>query len=340
MGDRPATKPHSQTLDDQASAYVASLVCGASGDERKAIEAWIDADPRHAVAFARMQAAWDAAERLRANPPPLTVAPQTNRARADRSHQPRRRMFFGGLAAAGLAGVAVATGAAVWRAGQRYRTGVGERRTVALADGSTVELNTASLIEVSLRKTSRQVRLLRGEAQFHVAHDTARPFYVEAASARLRAVGTAFNVRIHNDLVELTVTEGVVAVAPRGRSTREAVAPHVAAGGGAVIVAGTVAPAPLGEEALRQRTAWQQGVIELDGETLAQVVEEFNRYQTRPIVIGDARLADLRVGGRFAVNDADKFLLAISSSFPIDVIRTDDGRVLLTERRAESSAPG
>jgi ferric-dicitrate binding protein FerR (iron transport regulator) len=73
-----------------------------------------------------------------------------------------------------------------------------------------------------------------------------------------------------------------------------------------------------GPTILRQRTAWQDGVIELDGETLAQAVAEFNRYRGSPIIIGDPRLANLRVGGRFEVDEAEKFLTAVEGSFPVE----------------------
>jgi transmembrane sensor len=88
----------------------------------------------------------------------------------------------------------------------------------------------------------------------------------------------------------------------------------------------------LNPELLRQRTAWQDGVIELDGETLPQAVEEFNRYRTRPIIVGDPRLANLRVGGRFEVDEADKFLTALEGSFAVDAITAADGSILLVVR--------
>jgi transmembrane sensor len=93
-----------------------------------------------------------------------------------------------------------------------------------------------------------------------------------------------------------------------------------------------VAPVVLDGEIVQQRTAWRDGVIELDGETLAQAIEEFNRYRAQPIVLGDERLAALRVGGRFEVGEADKFLLALGSSFPIDTIRTADGSLMVVAR--------
>ena len=239
-------------------------------------------------------------------------------------------MAVRGLVAAGVAGLA-GTGALLTASGKRsYRTGVGERRIARLADGSSVQLNTASTLKVWMHSSRREVRLLRGEAHFQVRHDPSRPFFVNAGSARLRAVGTAFDVRLRNrDVVDLTVTEGVVAVV-------SARVPHLKVGEAAVIDAGVVAPLQLDPEALRRRTAWQDGVIDFEGEALGAVVDEFNRYQTHPIVIEDPGLAAIRVGGRFQVDEADKFLDAISSSFPIEVIHTANG-VLLTPRPADIS---
>ena len=334
LGEPPPTTTDWQTIDEQAAAYVARLACGVSPAERQDIYAWVGVDPRHAVAFARMEAAWESSERLRAAPPSLD---QVIPVGAD-SILPimaggagRRGFMFGALAAAGAA-VAATVG---WRRlnnVELHRTGVGQRQTIALSDGSTVTLNTASTVETSFTDKERRVRLVRGEALFEVAHDAARPFLVDAGSARFRALGTAFNVRLRPDVVELTVTKGVVAVASREGEVNVPAATRIAAGAGAIVRSGAVAPTALDDQHLRQRTAWQDGVLEFDGESLAQAVGEFNRYRSQPIVIGDARLEALRIGGRFEVNEADKFLAALTSSFPIQAISTADGGVLLVEK--------
>lgn len=311
------------------------MLVGADEADRRQIERWIEADPRNAVAFARAEAGWDAAERLRASPPALdattAAAPAPPFARRD---------VVGGLLAAGAVG-AMAGGAWLYRPrAVLFRTGVGEQRGVTLADGSRVEMNTASAIEVALRKRRREVRLMAGEAHFAVAHDPRRPFVVSAQAARMQAVGTAFNVRLRPDVVELTVTDGVVAVSTPETGAGAAGPALIAAGEGAVIGRSVVARSRLGDDGLRRRTDWQRGVIEFDGETLDQVVEEFNRYRAKPIVIDDPALADIRIGGRFELNDSDKFLAAVQSSFPIDVIPDAGGGVLLAPRRPNSSAPG
>jgi transmembrane sensor len=327
----PAGPERRQAIEEQASAFVARLQGDACALERQAIREWIEADPHHAVAFARMEAAWEAGERLRACPPAIDREPEPEAAQAVRSF-PSRRTLLVGTAAATLA---AAVGTAIWRYAQDvelYRTRLGERREVRLADGSRINLNTASTVEVSLREDSRRVRLVKGEALFEVAHDPSRPFLVDAGAAKLRAVGTAFNVRIREAVVELTVTEGVVAVAENLTAVRRVDARHVAAGDGAVIRSGAVAPTVLNPDLLRQRVAWQDGVIELDGETLSQAVDEFNRYRARPIIVGDPRLANLRVGGRFEVDEASKFLTAVEGSFPVEAITANDGSILLVMR--------
>lgn len=303
---------------------------GADAAERQAIFEWIDADPHHAVAFARMEAAWEAGERLRASPPPIE-GPDATADTGGGTRVSRRTLVGGGLAAS----IATVGATVAWRYASDvdlHHTRLGERRVITLVDGSRIHLNTASAVEVAMRKHSRRIRLVKGEALFEVAHDPRRPFLVDAGAARLRAVGTAFNVRIRDTVVELTVTEGVVAVAEDTVDVHRPDVSKIVAGGGAVIGSGAVAPTALDPAILRQRTAWQDGVIELDGETLAQAVAEFNRYRGPPIIIGDPRLANLRVGGRFEVDEAEKFLIAIEGSFPISVIPATDGSILLVTR--------
>ncbi|KQV56802.1 MULTISPECIES: FecR family protein [unclassified Caulobacter] len=319
-----------QAIDDQASAFVVRLQEGASASERQAIADWIEADPRHAVAFARMEVAWEVGDRLRASPPPIE-APEAATDVDDKPRVSRRALVGAGLAAS----IATVGATVAWRYASDvdlHHTRLGERRIITLADGSRIHLNTASAVEVAMRKRSRRIRLIKGEALFEVAHDPSRPFLVDAGAARLRAVGTAFNVRIRDTVVELTVTEGVVAVAEDAADVHRPDAPKIVAGGGAVIGSGAMAPTALNATVLRQRTAWQDGVIELDGETLAQAVEEFNRYRKAPIIVGDPRLANLRVGGRFEVDEAEKFLTAVEGSFPVSAIAAADGSILLVSR--------
>lgn len=284
--------------------------------------AWVAQDPAHGYAFAKAEAAWDLSERLCEIPGERVIAPAFPVAPAAR-HLPTRRIAIGAMAAGALG---VAATAALWLDDgvDRYRTGVGEKRVVRLADGSVIRLNTDSVVEVALTPGRRSLRLLRGEASFDVAPDKARPFVVSADGASVRAVGTAFTVRLRSDLTEVTVTHGVVAV--RDCATAER---RVVAGNAAAVRQGAIAVTALARGDIDRRLAWQHGRLSFDGDTLAQAVEEFNRYRATPIVIGDPMLAGVRIGGTFRADRSDDFARALEQSFGIRAVPVADGSLLL-----------
>lgn len=305
---------------------------------------WVAEHPAHGYAFAKVEAAWELSERLGEIAPSDPRCPLNDH--AGKSHdeaatesdgaaapvvphiapwRPTRRVMIGAIAASVLA---VAIGGTVVlqldHAVDHYRTAIGEKRIVHLADGSVVRLNTGSSIEVALSKGQRSIRLLRGEASFDVAHDAARPFIVDADGAKVRAVGTAFTVRLRPDLTEVTVTQGVVLVRDAQATGR-----RVSAGNAAAVRPGAIAVTPLAGRDIARRLAWQQGRLSFDGDTLAQAVEEFNRYRTSPIVIGDPALSGLRIGGTFRSDRSDDFARALEQSFGIRTIAGADGSLLL-----------
>jgi len=301
-----------KALNNTAADWLARLQNeDLSPAQRAEFDCWMDADPANAVAYARAEFAWEHAKRLQAAPPPQVAISR----------------FASRPQWAAAAGIVVALiGIAAWYfawQSNAYTTDIGERRSVALADGSQINLNTASRIEVDLSDEQRVVHLVRGEGLFKVAHDAQRPFIVMAGDTAVRAVGTAFNVRVRGQqLVEVTVTEGVVAVGDQ----------RIAADSVVVVAAGEVNRVALAKDALQRRVAWREGVIELKGETLAQAVEEFNRYRKRKLVIADPSIASIRVGGRFETDEADKFLNAVTAGFPVRVVEGEDEQVFLLRR--------
>lgn len=312
-------------IDAEAARLVASLSSTPDPARERIAMDWAGQSPLHAIALARAESAWETAGRLRA------VAPQGDAVR-ESSHPTghwiakpthRRTLLTGLLAASAVGGIA--TTLALGSRDERYATDIGTRRSVSLIDGSRIDLNTGSIIAVAFETSRRVVRLLQGEAMFDIAHDAQRPFYVQVGDSLLRVLGTAFNVRIRAELVELTVSRGAVGVSDGAKMLRT-----VAAGYGAVIRGGVAETNHLGEAIIRQRTAWQEGVIELDGDTLEQAIAEFNRYRRAPIVLSDNRLAALRVGGRFGTSDSKQFIDAVQQSFPIRMIANNDGSILLT----------
>src|SRR5579862_1457581 len=197
-----------ETIDEQAARWVARIDSGKlKAEEDPLLQAWLQADARHQGAYIRARARWVDFDRLAAlhgtsDPPVEEIGPRRGIS--------RRQL----LVAASVAGIAIVGGGFSWLALRRdevrYATEIGEVRRVALVDGSTLILNTASEVTASFGKRQRALRLVRGEALFEVAHDKARPFTVYAHRSTVRAVGTAFAIRLEPTQLDVTVTEGVV----------------------------------------------------------------------------------------------------------------------------------
>lgn len=279
------------------------------------------------MAFARAEAAWEAAERLKSAAADVTLPPLQAIVSEEQQRRLSRNIMVAAAVAVMLFIVAAIVTVRTFSGVERHATAIGEMRDIALEDGSTLHLNSDSEAEVRFTSNGRKVRILKGEASFDVARDAERPFDVEARAAVIRAVGTAFNVRMRPSLIELTVTHGTVTV-HSGNSIQQ----KVAAGSGAVIQPRSIALTRLGTKLIDQRTAWRERMVELDGETIEQAAGEFNRYRKAPILIGDTRVSALRIGGRFRTTDSREFLSALQMSLPIRVVNGEDGSVMLLYR--------
>jgi transmembrane sensor len=162
-----------------------------------------------------------------------------------------------------------------------------------------------------------------------VAHDKHRPFTVAAAGTAVRAVGTAFTVRLRgSEQVDVLVSEGRVAVAPANEASPSA--SELAAGEAAVVLPDRVSVSRVEPQALARRLAWTSGRLEFRGETLGQAVEEFNRYNRRQIRLSASTLATLRVGGSFSATDPESFADALASAFKLRVALDNANEIVLT----------
>jgi transmembrane sensor len=300
-------------IEREASRWLAARDAGATTPAQVAeFERWLDADIRHRVAWLRLDAAWRRTDRLQElRPLDRDVDPDLLKTRTLRRSGP--------LAAAAALLLAIGVGAAwMYRQNsgwQTYETRIGGFSRIVLEDGSVVDLNTDSAVRVRLGAL-RELRLMRGEGRFQVAHDPSRPFVVSAADAAVRAVGTAFAVRLRDaSRVEVLVSEGRVAIA----------APHVpaaaplAAGQAAVVQASGMSVSDVAPQLLERRLAWTSGRLEFRGETLAEAVAEFNRYNQRQIRLADPALGQLRVGGTFKATDPESFAAALASAFKLHI---------------------
>jgi transmembrane sensor len=220
---RPSHHPRpseAEAIEATAAAWLAQRDDGLTPEQTAEFFQWRGADVRHEAAVARLEATWTALQQLREFRPEAARHPDRDLLRAPIGR--RRAVPFPALAATVTLAASLVLAAVWWfspaqrraeNAAQTYATTLDGYERVALADSSIVELNSASEINVNFSPAERRVRLVRGEAHFTVAKNPARPFLVEAGSVAVRAVGTAFNVRLGAKQIEVLVTEGRVAVA-------------------------------------------------------------------------------------------------------------------------------
>jgi transmembrane sensor len=295
-----------------------------------AFEAWRK-DPNHRNAYDRVSAA---ASRLRAlrGAHALEDLADAALARAAKRQAGRRAFGRGAVVGAGvLLAACLVIGAVSLNnaAGRRYESGVGERKTVQLDDGSAVVLNTNSRIAVHLTKDRRLVTLVRGQALFDVAHDKGRPFVVTAGSTSITALGTRFEVYRQADGVQVTLAEGKVAVRDGRRAEKSwTLRP------GQKILVGSTGSSPARTD-VGAETSWTTGQIVFHNAPLTAAVEEVNRYSARKVVLADGAPRDLRVNGIFPTGDIDGFALAASDMLNLETRTTSGGKTIeLRPRRA------
>ena len=328
--------PEASSANRQASEWIVLLESGDATDEDRArFEEWLAADPAHPAAYAALSDTWGRLAEMRERVRQAGDAgsgPDGVMQRLDRSGRARRRKYNLSWAAAAAVLVAAVLGGILFLPGDSaipYRTDVGERRTASLADGSTVELNTDTELLVEYTDASRRVVMTRGEAFFEVAEEEGRPFVVTAGHGAIRAVGTGFAVRLKSpDLVSVTVTEGVVEVTHSTRDPSGAALPRET-GEPPVLRRGQraeydreatrIEEVPSAE--LERSQAWRRGMLVFENASLAEVIAEVNRYTETRLVIADAEIGELRLGGTFKTGRLEALLDVLEKGFGIRVTR-------------------
>lgn len=308
------------SIEQQASRWLASRDARPTDAElASAFDEWLHADIRHRVAYLKLESTWRRGDRLR------DLRPLDRGVNPDLLRPPRRYWSLAIAASALLvvlaAGVFFAHTQLGW---QRYETRIGGFSRIVLEDGSVIDLNTDSEVRAHIGSRRREVRLVRGEGRFQVAHDPARPFVVSAANADVRAVGTAFSVRLRQRQVDVLVSEGIVAI----DAASIAHTPPVHAGEAAVVLSDSMSVRRLEGQQLESRLSWTTGRLQFRGDSLADAIEEFNRYNRRHLRLADASLAPLRVGGTFNATDPESFAAALASTFNLRVAHDTDAIVL------------
>ncbi len=327
-----------------AGGWLARRDRGFSAAEQVEFERWRAVDPRHAAAVAQLEHTLATFDDLQM----LAPAEASDRAPDPDFFAPRpTRRRFAAFTAAALAAAAAVTIALVHFTAPTPATLVPRLATSAvtteratLPDGTVANLNKNTRLVVEFTATERRVRLLRGEAHFEVTKDAARPFVVAAGSVAARAIGTAFNVRLGPDAVEVLVTAGRVQVArdhPPGHGAAEAAVLSAGFRATVALAAPTAAPqvVQLATDDIARQLAWQPRLRDLNNVSLADLVADFNRRVAGPaalrLVLADPALADLRIGGSIYFEQPEAFVRLLEKSFGL---RAERNGGTVTLRRA------
>lgn len=320
-------------IEHRAADWLVLRDRGFAPREREEFTRWLEADERHAEVFAEMEETW---ERLKHLDDVASPAPAVLPVSQARTRQGGKIVW---IATTLAAAAAVTVAVLMWPRSARdaadfsttAATEIGAMRRLPLPDGSVVQINTDSALSIRFTATERRVQLVRGEAHFQVTKNPARPFIVSAEQVVVRAVGTAFDVRLRPEAVDVLVTEGKVRVSDvaDGKSLLETPAssgepPLLVAGQRISIHVGAASAAPpraavatIPAAEMGQMLAWQSKRLEFVSAPLAEMVAEFNRYNRHKLVIADPRLAERRFGGTFAAGDYDELVRLLEADFGV-----------------------
>lgn len=299
----------SESMIGQAAQWLALLNDDAvSADDRQAFHTWRHADPRHALAVTRMQSVMGSFEQLPVKPARKAlgkVFPPARRKFSPRSVQAIALvgvLFFGWFS--------VDQGP-IWLADER--TDTGERREILLTDGSQLQLNSGSALDVEFDERQRVIELYRGEMWVQVAKDQHRPFVVKTRQGTITALGTRFVVRKRpDDSVQVSVLESAIAAnADRTTDVR------VNTGQSALLKDGVVqTPKSMGND---DPAAWTRGLLKADDRPLGEVLQAIGAYRHGVLQFDEQALQGTRVSGVFRLDDTDAALATLADNLPIKV---------------------
>ena len=328
-------------IKEEAVNWIAKLDSGElSSTQLSELKEWTSKSPEHKRVLEQMAEHWDALDILETYQN-ILYKPQPH------SPSPQYSDWLPATLAACLAIFAIAVWFVVLNplipqglAADTHYTYIGEQKNVQLFDGSSIKLNTNSQLKVSYTATTRHIHLSQGEAFFEVAPMPDRPFLVETEHGIVKAVGTAFSVRVRDKVSEVTVQEGAVAVSGNSKETlspKEATDPiqpltTLAAGQSAIFDSQIKSVETLKPKKIVSRLAWRDGMLIFDGDNLADVVTEITRYIDVEVVISDPILREQRIGGYFRTGEIKTLLSTLESNFNVRVEKVSDKLIYLHPR--------
>ncbi|MFZ5720346.1 MAG: FecR family protein [Pseudomonadota bacterium] len=306
---------------EDAAAWVVRLEAGDLTEaESVEFDTWLSAAPENARAFDDAHAV-SMAYAAAAEP----VRLELGRRRAPRPAFGRRAFLGAGAAAAAAVMAAVVVPEFATPQAKIYATAKGERRSVRLAEGTTIDLNGGTRISVTLARSGRHVTLDEGQAVFDVAHDARRPFVVSAGDRDVRVVGTQFDVRRLDGRLSVTVARGAVEVHPTDGAPGRAY--RLRPGQRLVHLEG-VAGSQIAAAEAEQVLGWRSGRFVYREQPLSEVVADLNQQFETQIRIEDADLAAEPVSGVLVLDDQGAVIRRLALLLPLRAVRSDAGVVL------------
>jgi len=342
--------PDHAAIAEVAERWLARRDRGLTPAEAEDLRRWERADPRHAEELAQLERSWQEFDGARLSPELRAMTAELDRGVARRE----RRRAWGWRGALAAASVALLAGAGWWRTTEQsralsstvatYRVIESTARRVVFEDGSFAEVRGESEVQARFTAGERRVHLVRGEAHFTVMPSVERPFLVIAGESVVRAVGTAFNVRLETGQVEVLVTEGTVKVAESPLTAGDdRSSPLVVAGQRALVTraahsAGSiqVEVSPAAPAEVEQALAWQSKRLVFDRTPLQEAVDAFNAHAVAGsgirVMLGDDALRERRLGGTFRAANAEAFVRLLEQSVEVRADREADRVVLYPTR--------
>ncbi len=325
-----------QAAEEAARWFVRLQSEAADAGDWQAFEAWLAASPDHVAAYEHLESLWvdlEAAPQVIAHRlDQVALRPAPRRTRGIALRNPGRRAWIAGagaIAASLVVAVEIANRPAGVDDTLTLRAAPGETRQYVLADGTRINLNAGSEIQVRMGRDARRVTMADAEAVFDVAHDARRPFLITSGDREVRVVGTMFNLRQRDGKMALTVRRGIVEVRPAGApqapATRVTVGQQLAhsQGGESVLTADGLSDSAF---------AWTTGQLVYRGQPLGEVAADLSRRFATPVRTADADAASLRFSGVLVLDNEPAVLRRIEAFAPVTAVRAADGVIL--RRRA------
>jgi transmembrane sensor len=310
----------------QAASWIERRDRADWGEQDQAVlNAWLEQSAAHFLAYHRMANAWSRADRLVALRGPASLPQPLKKNVKDRNFVVRTAAVVLGLAVLG-AGTLL-----LMRPQDRtFATPVGGHRIVALADGSSVELNTDTVMRTNLSATHRVAVLEKGEAYFQIAHDTAHPFRIAVGSRQIIVLGTKFSVRKDQDTIRVTLFDGRVRVASMNIDQGLEHSQSAVLGAGDVLVATTktLSVTHRATAELERSLDWRHGLLMFDHTPLSDVANEYNRYNRQKIIIADTATARLKMSGTMPTDNIAEFTSIARKVFGLQVRSNEDQVVI------------